>query len=227
MKKRCKRPVLLAAALLAVAAQSAAATATSQTASIGLKSTRDKGVVSIMTDPVLVGGRLVLKVVALNPTPQPVPLRANDVHVFTAAGKSVPVMTLDALIAEARGENHSGNTAMHQSSNYSRPQTSTSQTGELDVSGITGANNPIGGTLAEQQVRRRGDVEESPAVREQVEALKAGILQVVAVEPGKATGGQIVTERIKFSRKEQKALRVVVDFNGQQHEFDFEAPPAE
>ncbi len=227
MKNGCKGSVLLLASLLAVAAQSSAATATSQTASIGLKSTRDTGVVSIMTDPVLVGGRLVLKVVALNPTPQAVPLRAEDVHVFTAAGKTVPVMSLDALIAEARGEKRSGNRAMHQSSNYSRPQTSTSRTGELDVSGITGASNPIGGTLTEQQVRRPGDVEESPAVRKQVEALQAGILQALSVEPGTATGGQLVTEKIKFSRKEEKALRVVVDFNGEQHEFNFEAPPAE
>jgi hypothetical protein len=221
-----KLPVLLLTALFMVAAQSATTTATSQTASIGLKSTRDKGIVSIMTDPVLAGGRLVLKVVALNQTPQPAPLRAEDVHVFTAAGRPVPVMTLDALIAEARGERHSGNTAMHQSSNYSRPQTSTSRTGEMDVSGITGASNPIGGTLAEQKVRRSGDAEDSPAVREQVEALRAGILQTVSVEPGKATGGQLVTEEIKFSRKEEKVLRVVVDFNGEQHEFNFEAPPA-
>ena len=65
-----------------------------------------------------------------------------------------------------------------------------------------------------------------PAVQQQVEALKAGILQTATVEPGKATGAQLVTEKIKFSRKEEKVLHVTVDFNGEQHQFDFEAPPA-
>jgi len=203
-----------------------AATATSQTASMGLKSTLDKGVVSIMTDPTLSDGRLVLKVVALNPTAQPLELSAANVHVFTAAGKPVPLLSLDALIAEVRGSDTSHSGATHQSSNYSRPQTSTNQSGELDVTGISGASDAVGRTIAEQQMARRGSTVDDPAVTEQVEALKAGILQTATVEPGKVTGGQLVTDRIKFSRKEEKALRVVVDFNGEQHEFNFEAPPA-
>lgn len=212
--------------LLMISASGVAATATSQTASIGLKSTLDGGVVSIMTDPVLADGRLVLKVVALNPTAQAVELRAEDVHVSTAAGKSVPLMSLDALIAEVRGSGSSGSQPAHQSSNYSRPQTSTNSAGKPDVSGITGASDAIGRTLSEHQARRRETVEDDPATREQIEGLKAGILQISTVEPGKATGGQLVTEKIRFSRKEEKILRVVVGFNGESHEFSFEAPPA-
>lgn len=222
----CAIPRLLVALLLAIATQSSiAATATSQTASIGLKSTLDKGVVSIMTDPVLADGRLVLRVVALNPTAQPQQLSASGVQVFTAAGKPVPLLTLDELIAEAQGSTQSP-TAEHQSSNYSRPQVATSGTGEPDVTGITGASNAAGRTLSESQTVRRKASNDDPAVQQQVEALKAGILQTATIEPGKATGGQVVTQKIKFSRKEEKALRVVVDFNGEQHEFSFEAPPA-
>jgi hypothetical protein len=212
--------------LLMISASGFAATATSQSASIGLKSTLDKGVVSVMTDPVLADGRLVLKVVALNPTAQAVQLRADDVHVSTAAGKSVPLMSLDALIAEVRGSGSSASQPTHQSSNYSRPQTSTNNVGEIDVSGITGASDAVGRTLSEQQARRRDTGEDDPAITEQIEGLKAGILQTTTVEPGKATGGQLVTEKIKFSRKEEKVLRVVVEFNGESHEFSFEAPPA-
>ncbi|MBB6094873.1 hypothetical protein HNQ60_003760 [Povalibacter uvarum] len=226
--KTCTISRLACAVLLAWMTPSLlAATATSETASIGLKSTKEKGIVSIMTDPVLSGGRLVLKIVALNPTAQPLQLRAEDVHVFTAAGKEVPLMSLDALIAEAKGEQRASQSmdSAHQASNYSRPQTSTSNSGELNVTGITGANDAVGRAVS-QRSRSETDGPVDPAVQQQVDALKAGILQTREVPPGKADGAQVVTDKIKFGRKEEKALRVVVSFNGEDHEFNFEAPPA-
>ena len=41
-------------------------------------------------------------------------------------------------------------------------------------------------------------------------ALSAAILQPVSVAPASAAGGQIVTQKIKFGRKEERSLRVVV-----------------
>jgi hypothetical protein len=35
-----------------------------------------------------------------------------------------------------------------------------------------------------------------------------------------------VTERLTVSRKEERALHLVVDFNGERHEFDFAVPAA-
>lgn len=226
--KTCTIPRLAGTLLLALTPLSLlAATATSETASIGLKSTGEKGIVSIMTDPTLAGGRLVLKIVALNPTAQPLQLRAEDVHVFTAAGKEVPLMSLDALIAEAKGEQRASHSidSAHQASNYSRPSTSTSSTGELDVTGITGANDAVGRAVT-QRSRSETEGPADPAIQQQIDALKAGILQTREVPPGKADGAQVVTDRIKFGRKDEKALRVVVSFNGEEHEFNFEAPPA-
>ena len=201
-----------------------AATATSESASIGLTSTRDKGAVSIMTDPVLSNGRLVLKVAAHNQSDQPQQLHADDVHVFTAAGKPVGILSLDQLIAEVKGTGSTGpgSTDSHQASSYSRPTTSTNRTGELDVTGITGASGTVSQSVPE---RRRAPVDDA-ATQAQVDALKAGILQTQTIAPSSASGGQIVTEKIKFARKDEHALRVVVDFNGEQHEFNFAAPPA-
>jgi hypothetical protein len=215
--------LILAGALLAQTVT--AEPATSQTASIGLTSTLDKGIVSIMTDPVLTDGRLILKVVAHNPTSEPLHLSGSDVHVFTAAGKAVSILSLDDLIAEVKGPG-SESTVVHESSNYSRPQTSTTRTGELDVTGITGGSDVVGRAVAERSSSGANAPANDPAVQQQVDALRAGILQTVTVEPGKATGGQLVTGKIKFARKEEKVLRVVVEFNGEQHEFNFEAPPA-
>jgi hypothetical protein len=214
--------VVVSALVLPVAL---AAPATSQTASIGLTSTLDKGIVSIMTDPVLTDGRLILKVVAHNPTSEPLHLGAGDVRVLTAAGKPVSILSLDDLIAEAKGTG-SGRKVAHESSSYSRPQTSTTRTGELDVTGMTGGSDVVGRAVTEGTSAAADASTNDPAVQQQIEALKAGILQTVTVEPGKAAGGQLVTGKIKFSRKEERVLRVVVGFNGEQHEFNFEAPPA-
>jgi hypothetical protein len=60
----------------------------------------------------------------------------------------------------------------------------------------------------------------------QQDALNAAILHTQAIAAASAAGGQIVTEKIRFGRKDEHALRVVVDFNGEQHQFDFAAPPA-
>jgi len=52
-----------------------------------------------------------------------------------------------------------------------------------------------------------------------------GILHDLTIAPATVAGGQIVTEKLKFARKEAHDLHVVVDFNGERHEFDFAAPP--
>lgn len=226
MIKRVRFAALVLTCCTGALVQSAvAAIATSQTASIGLTSTMDKGIVSIMTDPVLADDRLVLKVVAHNPTSEPLTLRASDVHVFTAAGKEIGIQSLDSLIAQIAGSSRGSGHA--QAGNYSRAPTMTTRTGEMDVTGIAGSTDAIGNAVSEQSARRSGaDVSDDPVVQQQIDGLKAGILQTVTVEPGKATGGQLVTEKIKFSRKEAKALHVTVEFNGETHQFDFEAPPA-
>lgn len=199
--------------------------ATAQTAFIGLKSDKQKGTVSIQADPTLSDGRLVLKVVAFNPSTRPAALAAENIQVQTAAGKDVPILSLERLIAEVTGDDPARDERTHQSSNYSRPQTTTARSGELDVSGITGASDAIGRSVSGTS-RNRSRKTDDPQVQQQVEALRAGVLQSTSIAPNQAGGGQVVTDKIKFGRKEEKSLRVTVSFNGEQHTFAFEAPPA-
>ncbi len=211
----------------AIAAGAWAAVATTQTASLGLTSTRDKGIVSLMTDPVLSDGRLVLKIAAHNPTPSDVMLRASDVKVFTAAGRPVALLSVDELIADLTGARANRGGSQSAASSYGSAAVNRNASGQPDVSSYTGATGSISGGVApppQAGTGRGGSADD--AQQQQIEAIRAAILQNVTVEPGKAAGGQIVTEKIRFSRKEEKALRVVVDFNGEQHEFNFEAPPA-
>lgn len=220
---------VIATLLVMAPAAAHAATATSQTASIGLSSTRDKGIVSLMIDPVLSDGRLVFKIAAHNPTAEPVELRASEVKVFTAAGTPVSLLSVDELIADVTGgrSGDSNRSARgHDPANYSGPTVSQTPSGQPDVSNYTGG--PVSGVVSSHTDTRTATAQRSPGAQDQaqIDAIQAAILQTAIVAPGQATGGQLVTRKIKFSRKEQKVLRVVIGFNGEQHEFDFEAPPA-
>ncbi len=104
----------------------------------------------------------------------------------------------------------------------------TGQDGRLDVSGFSGANQTVGGGLS-SQVRPRSAGAESSArpTRPRLKASKAAILQPTEVAPGKAVGGQIVSEKLKFAPGAPREVKMLVRFNGEKHGFIFDAPPAE
>jgi len=194
-----------------------------------MTSTKDRGVVSIVPDAVLSQGRLVLKVVAFNRTRQPAAFGAADVKILTAAGNPVGLVSLDQLIAEATkasGSKRRGSSVEHNPADYSRPQlpAGESAAGEPDVSGYTGAGNPTSGVVS---THTNVGTNESPAdarLRGEIDALRAGILQSTLIPSASAAGGQVVSEKLKFARKEERALRVLVDFNGERHEFTVVPP---
>ncbi len=73
------------------------------------------------------------------------------------------------------------------------------QDGRLDVSGFSGANQTVGGGLSPQvQAQIGGSRKLGKADQAQVESLKAAILQPTEVAPGKAVGGQIVSEKLEI-----------------------------
>jgi hypothetical protein len=61
-------------------------------------------------------------------------------------------------------------------------------------------------------------------LQEQIANLNAGILHPITIASASAAGGQVVTQKLKFARKESRVLHVVVEFNGEEHVFDFDAP---
>ena len=193
----------------------------------GLTSTKDHGVVSVVSDPTLADGRLVLKVVAMNRTQTSASFGPGNVKITTATGTPVKLMSLDQLVQETTAAAStdtkvSGGTTMH-----SGPMMGHDGAGRPDVSGYTGGNESMSG----MDVNRTRAVavraaKDDPKLQAQIAALNAAILHDLTVAPAAAAGGQIVTEKVKFARKEGHDLRLVVDFNGEQHEFAFAAPPA-
>lgn len=214
----------IAALLLAFAIASAAADAPT-----ALTSTKDRGVVSLQPDPMLSYGRLVLKVVAFNRTRDIASFGTEDVEIYTAAGQRVGLITLDQLVAEARGARPAERSrgVEHNPSHYGGPEIRTNSSGQPSVDSYTGSQAPVGGVISPHTntaAAARDGGKEDPAVEQQVSALQAAILHPVTIASGSAEGGQIVTEKLKFRRKDDRTLRVVVEFNGEKHEFSVPTP---
>jgi hypothetical protein len=203
-----------------------AAAASTEKAVEGLSSNKNRGSVSIYAEPALDKGRLVFRVTGINRTDQPVSLTDGDVKVFTAAGRQVGLIKLDQLIAEARGatsrrpfdhddddgrlEDRMGTRDRDQRDPLDRAPTDSS------TRGVTTDQWPNGSSVSVHA--------ESPGYQAKADALKEVILQAKIVQPSKADGGKLVTEKLRFGRKDEHALRVQVNFAGEQHEFNFIPP---
>jgi hypothetical protein len=195
-----------------------------------LSSTKDRGVVSVAVEPELSDGRLMMKIVAFNRLREPASFSDANVKVATAAGKSVELIPLEQLIRDEERAVHSQNEKIsvsdHNPSNYSHPGIPTNGVGgggEPDVGGFAGANNPTSGVVSAHtptKVTPHAD----PQLDARIANLKAAILHPMTIAPATAAGGEVVTEKLRFSRKDPRTLHVVVDFNGEQHEFEVEAP---
>jgi hypothetical protein len=193
----------------------------------GLSSTRDHGVVKLVSDPTLVGGRLMIKVVAFNRDRAPASFGPDNVKVFTAAGQPVLLVPLEKLEAEAHASNSSrGDRSVDVFGAGGSPVTGRDAAGRPDVGNYTGGSSSMGVTFSSREHRPVDSGADDAKVQQQIADLRAAILQPLTVAPASAAGGEVVTQTIKFGRKEARALRVVVDFNGEQHEFNFTAPPA-
>ena len=82
----------------------------------------------------------------------------------------------------------------------------------------------MGASYSTRTKRPDSSKADDPKVQQQIATLSAAILQPSPVAPSATVGGQVVTQKIKFGRKEERALRVVVELNGEQHVFEFAAP---
>ena len=188
----------------------------------GLTSTKEHGVVKVQSDPTLSEGRLVLKVVAFNRTTTSSSFGPDNVKVSTAAGQAVPLMTLEQLVQETRASAPGGSTVDPFGTSGLRMQHDAA--GRPDVGNFTGGNGSMAGSMSSRSRRPDATKGDDPKMQEQIAALSAAILQPSPLAPSAAVGGQVVTQKIKFGRKEERALRVTVELNGEQHVFGFAAP---
>lgn len=193
-----------------------------------MTSTETQGEVSVAPQPTLLNGELVLKVVALNRSQKPAAFGPEDIRISTADGETVPIMSLDALIAQVKagaagGPAHSGS---YPSSYVSGPATTYNQFGQPDVHNFRGNSAPLSGQVNPEAPAAAAPAE-SGALAQQIASLEAGILQNLTIAPGEVRGGELVTQRIRFHWREKHTLHIEVRFNGEAHEFDLQAPREE
>jgi len=202
----------------------------------GLSSNKTRGTVTISAEPDLDKGRLVFKVIGTNRTDQPVSLTDGDVEVFTATGRRVGLVKLNRLIAEVRGET-SRRPFDHDSTvddrmdtmdrdtrgpvdrtppDYRAPSSGNPRDDDHSARGVTMDQGPDSSTISAHV--------ESPIYRAKVDALKDTILTAEVIPPSKAGGGKLVTEKLRWGRKDEHVLRMRVNFSGEEHEFTFVPP---
>ena len=201
--------------------------AADQTAGAAMSLTKPSGEVSIVPEPRLMNGELILKVVALNQAQRPATFGPEDIEITTADGKAVPIKSLDALIAQAKAQAQSqsgpAGSGSYNSSYTEGATTTYNKSGQPDVHNFTGSSAPIGGQINPEAPTDSTRVSIAALAR-QIASLRAGILQDVTIGPGEVKGGEVVTERIKFHWREKHTLHVAVRFNGEQYDFDLPAP---
>lgn len=193
-----------------------------------MTSKKAQGEISVAPEPRLVNGELILKIVALNRSQEPAAFGPGEIRILTADGKAVPIRSLDALIAQARAQARGGpaRSGSYPSSYSPGPATTYGLNGQPDVHNFRGNSAPLGGQVNPETPVATAPVE-SGALERQIASLKAGILQEVSIAPGEVKGGEVVTDRIRFHWREKHTLRIEVRFNGEEHDFDLPAPPAD
>jgi hypothetical protein len=187
--------------------------------------------VSVAVEPQLNDGRLVIKVAAMNGTAAPVSFGPGAISITTVAGQPIALSSLQTLInnvrvaagmatARAPGE-------VPIAGVYATPQTQVDSSGHMDVSNYTGGST-VG---SEQMIRQSNPRSEGskPSIDRrtadaQIAALNQAILQDSTIAPGQIAVGQVVSEKLKFKKDEDRTLHLVVHIAGDEHGFTIAAP---
>lgn len=214
----------------------ASQTLTSQNSTAIVVSKTPHGVVRLAAPSSQVSGRVTLGLVVLNVGDMAANLGTENVQVFTAAGARVRVFTHDELVREAKSAAawESFTVAQSVSANpfasspptavgtygssynmvgrYTKLADRTTSYSTLDAAPAT----PISIPQANESLSLINS-----SLDTRLGAVGSGLLKTTTVGPGNAVGGNIILDMPKFAKGEEQALRVVVSFQGEIHEFKF------
>jgi hypothetical protein len=184
--------------------------------------------VSVMVDPQLNDGRLVLKVAAQNRGAAALTFGPSSISVSRPDGRPIALMSLqqltdDVRLAAAMPPEKSSRTGPT-SNAYSAPQ-STIRDGKMDVTGYTGGVAVAGDEYLRGNKARSTQPTISKAEAEaQIAVLKQAILQDSSLQPGQVVAGQLVSEKLKFKKGEDRTLQLRIHVGAEEHGFTIEAP---
>jgi hypothetical protein len=204
------------------------ARASAQPAAPVAESTLPHSKVSLMVEPALSDGRLVIRLAAKNLTAAAVPFGPSMVSVAKPSGQAIALYPLTALINDVRAAAgmalESPVTNVPTAGAYAAPQLGR-QGGRVDVTGYTGGAAIGGDEYVRRNQARRGKATISEAdAQAQITALRQAILQDSSVAPGQIAVGQVVSDKLKFAKGEERLLHVRVRIAGDEHSFTIAAP---
>jgi hypothetical protein len=184
--------------------------------------------VSVLVEPQLNDGRLVVRIAAKNLGSTPVPFGPSNVSIAKPSGQAIALYPLGSLVDDVRMAAgmapETPATAPTQGA-YASPQMNVHD-GRPDVSNYTGGAAVAGDEYIRRnrQVRRGKPTISEAEAQSQIAALRQAILQDGSVAPGQITAGQVVSERLRFKKGEDRTLHLRVRFAGDEHGFTIEAP---
>lgn len=206
-----------------------------------LMSRKEHGAVRVAPSATTFGEeRPSLVVVAFNDSSGGANLGAENVQVFTASGGSVRVFTYEQLVKEAKNAAawQAFAVALSGAANaYAASQPSTTYTngsiygrgGYTGFGATTTTYNPANAALANSINQARTDrsiAQIGATLDATITDLKDNMLRTTTIAPGEAFGGRVVFAKPKFEKDGARTLRVVVKFNGDEHEFTFAVGPS-
>jgi hypothetical protein len=199
-------------------------------------SKKENGAVRVAPTSTAFQGRMSLGVVAFNDGKANANLGTENVQVFTAGGVPVRIFTYEQLAREAKTAAawQAFAVALSGAANaYAASQPTTVNTygsvygsrgGSASYAATTTVYNPANAALANSinQAQTSRSISYIGATLDSTLAgLGSSILRTTTIEPGNAFGGNVVIDKPKFAKGEEQALRVVVTFDGEEHEFKF------
>ena len=184
--------------------------------------------VSVLVEPQLNDGRLVVRIAAKNLGATPAPLGPSSVSIAKPSGEAIALYSIEALVDDVRAAAgmapETPATAPTQGA-YASPQMAV-RDGRPDVSNYTGGSAVAGDEYIRRnrQARRSKPTISEAEAQSQIAALRQAILRDGNVAPGQVTAGQIVSERLRFKKGEDRTLHLRVRFAGDEHGFTIAAP---
>jgi hypothetical protein len=189
-------------------------------------SKQTQSTVSVAVEPQLSDGRLVIKVAAKNNSAAPVPFGPGSISISTVAGQPIALSPLPKLINDVRvaagdaSEAPAGGAPTQGAYAMRQQPRGADGSGQMDVSGYS-----AGSSLASaESTRWSKHLIDRKTADAQIAALKQAILQDTTIAPGQIAVGQVVSEKLKFKKGEDRTLHLKVRIAGDEHGFTIAAP---
>lgn len=183
-------------------------------------------IISVAIEPQLNDGRLVIKIAAKNNSPAPVAFGPASVSISTVAGQPVALSTLPNLINDVRmaagmtTEAPPGEAPTLGAYAARQQPTATDGSGRMDVTGFSNSS-AVG---SDQRMTFSKHLIDRKTAEAQIAALKQAILQDQTIAPGQIAVGQVVSQKLKFAKGEDRTLHLRVRIGSDEHGFTIAAP---